>query len=373
VVTGGNGRQPDLGQVAYYQFQVPAGPIDRTLRADVQLADHATDPVVAYLVDPEGQTPSVAIDAVVTRIGKSGPSEKATSAVEVAATTPAQGRWTLILDFAPAITGNRLSTPYEGTVTLAAGPAKGSGLPVSASTTLPAGKAFAADVVVRNTSDATVDYFLDPRDDRTAMVQLAGQSPTSITLPMAAAQASPSWLVPADTSSVTLSGQAPVPLTFDWGPGIGDPDLGATTAGDTATGAWTAPPVTSGLWFADPSELGPYGAKPAPTEPSSLYATVRTEAFDRSVTSPTGDLWLRSVTTSAPLTVLAVRPGATAEIPVTITPSAKSGTVVSGTVYVDELAEVPSSVANAFNYQPAQTYFESASQVAALPFQYQVG
>ena len=64
-----------------------------------------------------------------------------------------------------------------------------------------------------------------------------------------------------------------VPLNFDWGPGIGDPDLDAVSTGDTAVGTWSESPITSGVWLADPAEIGPYGAKPPPTSTASLSAT----------------------------------------------------------------------------------------------------
>ena len=58
-----------------------------------------------------------------TRFSPSGPVETPTSAVEVGTTAPEPGLWTLILNFAPTVTGNRLSEPYSGTVSLVAGPA----------------------------------------------------------------------------------------------------------------------------------------------------------------------------------------------------------------------------------------------------------
>jgi hypothetical protein len=100
---------------------------------------------------------------------------------------------------------------------------------------------------------------------------------------------------------------------------------------------------------------------------------VQTQAFDPSVTSATGDLWLQSVDADATVSVVTVQPGQSAVIPVTITPSAATGQVVSGTLYVDELGEVLSSSANALNYQPGQAYFQAGTQVAALPYQYRVG
>jgi hypothetical protein len=371
-LVGGNGRQPDLGQTEYYQFQVPGGETGKTLRADLLLADDQTDPVLAYLVDPDGQTQSLATNSLVTKLKTSGPTEVPDNAVEVAATSPKAGLWTLILNFTPTVTGNRIDEPFSGQVSLSAGPASGA-LPASASTVLAAGKPVTIPITVRNTSDAAQDYFVDARLDQTATLQLAGQSATTIPLPMPATADSPSWLVPADTSSITLTGEASVPLTFDWGPGIGDPDLGASSNGDTAMSTWTRNPVANGVWLADPSEIGPYGDNPGQSSTASLFATVQTQAFDSAVTAPTGDLWLQSIQPSSPVQVFTVDPGQTGVIRVTITPSAAAGTVVSGALYVDELGEISSLAANALNYEPGQAYFQAGTQVAALPYQYKVG
>lgn len=372
VLTGGNGRQPDLGQSAYYQFDVPATTF-RTLLSDVELADGQTDPVIAYLVDPDGQTVSLATNDLVTQLSASGPSETPTSAVQVGTTSPMPGLWTLILNFTPTVTGNRLSEPYSGMVSLVAGPATAAQLPDSSTTVLTAGQPVTVPVTVDNTSDAPQDYFIDARLDDTATVALAPQSSAVLELPMTATASSPSWLVPSDTSEMTLSAHASVPLTFDWGPGIGDPDLNAVSTGDTAVGTWSGSPITSGVWLADPSEIGPYGTSPPPKSKASMAATVETQAFDPSITSPTGDLWLQSVDADATVQVLTVMPGQSAVIPVTITPSAPSGQVVSGTLYVDEWGEVLSVSANAENYQPAQAYFQAGTQIAALPYLYRVG
>jgi hypothetical protein len=372
-LTGGNGRQPDLGQTAYYQFEVPKGASADTLRADLELSGHQNDPVLAYLVDPDGQTLSLANNSVVTGFTKSNPEETATSSAEVATTDPPAGLWTLILNFTPVITGTQISTPYSGAITLGAAPASGLALPDSAKSVLAAGKAVTVDVAVKNTTDGPEAYFLDARLDGDTTVTLASQSATTIDLPMSADQSSPSWLVPTDTESITLSAEASVPVTFDWGPGVGDPDLGATTAGDNAVGNWSAAPITSGLWLADPAEIGPFGDNPPPTVKTAMAATVKTQPFDSSVTSKTGDMWLQSVDPSAHVKAVVVQAGQVAEIPVTITPSGQAGNVVSGTLYVDELSELPSSAANALNYQPGQDWFPGGAQVAALPYEYTLG
>ncbi len=373
VLTGGNGRQPDLGQTAYYQFDVPAVAPDRTLRADVVLSDGQTDPVLAYLVDPQGQTLSEATNAVPSRFERKGVAETPTDGVEVATTDPKPGRWTLILNFAPEVTGNKLAEPYDGSVSIGDAPASSKDLPTSAGTILAIGQPDVVSISVKNTTAFPEDYFVDGRLDQMRTLQLAAQSPTSVTLPVGASVPSPSWLVPSNTDSIALTAEASVPVTFDWGPGIGDPDLGATTAGDTATGSWNRAPITVGVWLAEPSEIGPYGAGPPPTAPASMFATVSTQTFDPTVTSSTGDLWLQSIDPSAKVKILTVAPGQTATISVTIRPTGPVGRIVSGTLYVDELGELPSSVANSENFSPAQSFFQAGTQVAALPYQYQVG
>ncbi len=59
---------------------------------------------------------------------------------------------------------------------------------------------------------------------------------------------------------------------------------------------------------------------------------------------------------------ITIAPGASATVNVTITPSAPAGTVVKGTLYVDDLlAGIP----------PYSQF--SGSEVAALPYTYTVG
>jgi hypothetical protein len=58
--------------------------------------------------------------------------------------------------------------------------------------------------------------------------------------------------------------------------------------------------------------------------------------FDTSVTSATGDIELASVAPVSSFTPVIIKPGQSATVDVTITPSAAPGTVVSGTLYVDD-------------------------------------
>jgi hypothetical protein len=92
--------------------------------------------------------------------------------------------------------------------------------------------------------------------------------------------------------------------------------------------------------------------------------TAQTKAFDPNMRSTTSDLWLAAVGTSArgsraPLTI---NPGQSAVIQVTITPSGLNGTVVSGTLYVDDLT---------YGVPPYGQV--SGDELAAIPYTYTIG
>jgi hypothetical protein len=84
--------------------------------------------------------------------------------------------------------------------------------------------------------------------------------------------------------------------------------------------------------------------------------------FDTSVTSTTGDIELASVVPVSSFTPVLINSGQSATIDVTITPSAAPGTVVSGTLYVDDFLN---------NIPP---YGQVASdELAGIPYTYTVG
>jgi hypothetical protein len=153
---------------------------------------------------------------------------------------------------------------------------------------------------------------------------------------------------------------------FDYGPNQGDPDLvGKAGAGNTATGSY-APAgglVQNGIWFGLPSEIGPYGTAGATPGTTSMTLTATTKAFDSAVTSPSGDLWTASLNPAnfGSFNPVIIFPGQSATIAVTITPTGASGTVVSGTLYVDDFASA------------VPPYGElGGNEIAALPYTYTI-
>jgi hypothetical protein len=90
--------------------------------------------------------------------------------------------------------------------------------------------------------------------------------------------------------------------------------------------------------------------------------TAVTKAFDPAITSPTGDVWQLSVDPSATPTPVLINAGQTVTVNVTLTPSANSGTVVSGDLYIDDLSG------------PLAPYGQtSGDELAAIPYEYTVG
>ncbi len=353
-VTGGNGRPPGEGQANFYQFNV--GPGHKSITATVSLSNDAADPVGAYLVAPDGTAVAFAQNSLVNT---------ALTALTAYTINPKPGTWTLIIDFAIPVVGNEISQPFSGNVRLDNTGVVVAGVPTGTNG-VAAGSSVTIPVSITNNGTVVQAFFLDPRLNQTATISLANQSPPSSSagyvLP---ATANPLWLLPTHSSSVQVAAAATLPVMFDYGPNNGDPDLvGVPAANNTAAGHYTPAggTLTQGVWAALPSELGPYPG-PAPQGFVNMTMTVTTKAFDTSVTTPGGDLWLASLdpTVLNSFYGIIVNPGQTVTIPVTITPTGASGAVVNGILYVDALE----------NGTPPYGGL-TGDEIAAIPYSYKV-
>jgi hypothetical protein len=363
-ITGGNGRAPISGQEAFYQLQVPAGKPE--LNATITVQDPGNQ-FGAYLIDPQGEAVAYATN-MVPGATASDPPENQIGA-QLHTLNPAPGLWRLAVVFAPVVSGNALSSPYEVSVNEQAVPASGGGLPNAASTQLTAGQAHTYVVTLKNTGTAPEMFFPDARLPGSTSFALGSVTGATDNLPEN--DNIPVYLVP--TNSTQFQAQAtttgPTPLLFESQFVGGDPDL-ASTVGTTASLSFADNPLATGEWDVLPVLAGTFGTTGPPSESATTSASVITSPFDSTVTSPTGDLESDSANPATSLTSFApitVDPGQTATVPVTITPSGASGTKVTGTLYLDDVADFEFG-----SIQDAVVNFPQADQVAALPYQYTI-
>jgi hypothetical protein len=362
-LTGGNGRQSDTGVADFYQVDIPPGLPE--LNASVS-TPNAANTFVAELVDPStGEAASTASNAVPSGGGTSTTPELG---AQLHVLDPDPGTWTLILNFFGQVSGTAISQPY--TVTLDRTPVPTtSTLPDSSSVSLPVGKATFAQVRVTNPGTVPEEYFVDARLDQSATLNLASITDSMTPVPITGTP--PIYIVPSHTTSITASATAPAPIFFDYSWVFGDPDILANAApySGSPSGTFDSNPVVPGQWAITPFQMGPDGAHGVPPVNAQTTMTATTAPFDAAVTSPTADLWLQALDPTAPAYGVVVPPGATTTIPVTITPSAKAGSVVAGTLYVDDLTVAPGSAG--INALPPN--IDEASDVEAIPYTYSVG
>jgi len=378
VLTGGNGRPGNVGQDNYYSFAVP--PATAAVSAALALAN---DPlggtggvsIGAYLVSPDGNVVGSGqnYDITENNSGTTGPELEAT------VLKPAAGIWTLVVNFISPTPGTEVADPFTGTISFTpAGRLAAPTLPDSAATTLPAATADTIPVKITNTGTAPEDYFLDPRLTTTATMTLAPLTPAlssgsnTSTLPLGPA-GPPEYWVPSHTTSVSVRQTSTGPAMTDLSPYSGDPDVSSAAlstrslCGTSVAAAYgaAAGDMTSGLWQPGPTECGPYRTA-AKAAKATDTVTVTSLAFDRAMSVQTGDLQQLAngagAYTKVSMDIVELKPGASVTVDVTITPSGTVGTVVSGTLYLDDVATSLAPYADT-----------SASEAAALPYSYTIG
>jgi hypothetical protein len=177
----------------------------------------------------------------------------------------------------------------------------------------------------------------------------------------------PLFLVPTHTTTVTATASSPSKLFFDFTYNYGDPDV-FSSIGTTATGTLSAARVAAGDWTITPELLGPF-VKAAKVVTATVGMTATTAAFDPAVTSPTGDLWLGSTNATNSFSPYVVNPGQSVTIPVTITPEGTAGTVVSGTLYLDDSSFIPGDV----TFDDVTSNGPEGSDLAAFSYTYTIG
>jgi hypothetical protein len=350
---GSRGSEAFEAATTYYQLNVPKSA--NALNVDVTLRDDPDNQFYVYLIDPSGQSQAFQSNGVLAPAEDGNLGYTGSPGAGAHTINPAPGRWTIVVEFEPAISGKEFAEPYTVAVDETPALVSAPGLPHGHS--LPAGQTSVVNLRITNSGAGPEAYFVDARLSATMQY-----SPT----PWSADQFGDIlYLLPSRSSALTvtvssLDGTTPIQVELN---ALGDPEY-ASGAGVTESLTATGTPLTSGLWGTSGTLIGPYH-QPAPPDAVSIDAAVTTQAFDTSVSSPaTGDPWLWAIGLDfdAPIGAVVAQPGQTVTIPVQITPDAPSGTVVAGTLDIDD--ESPVDLLGGF--QPI------ANTVATLPYSYTV-
>ena len=344
-VAGGVGR--DVGQILAYDLDVPAG--HHSLTVDLTAQD--PDTLLEYfLVDPEGQI--AARDINLTGTDGATP----TTAASLTANRPAAGRWRLLVELPDAVSGKEIGEQVVGSVRYDAVDVTSADLPDDPAHRVGRDGTVTATVRVTNTGPAGRYLFLDPRLSTTTDLAL---TPTDGSADMTLPYPTPAdWQVPTHTTALTATGAAdqPVDMELAHAPTVSPDIVGFAGTGNKVTASLTAGQVTPGNWYTEPTPAGPFGEDTPPQGTAHVTLTARTQAFDTSLTSTTGDRWDPQSAAVRPVFVAA---GATATLQITLKPTAATGTSVRGTLYVD-------------TYSPGISE-RTGSELAGIPYAYTVG
>jgi hypothetical protein len=363
-LTGGNGRQPDTGQTAYYQFTVPPGV--PALNAAVSTGNPANT-LFAELASPAGLAASSAVSGLQGSTAAGKPVLIPEKGAQLHVLHPQPGLWSLVIDFYNTVSGTAISQPFTVTLNDTPVPATVTGLPDTARTRLAAGVPVTATIQVTNTGPTPEAYFTDARLAGQQTVTLAPQTMSSVPLPDYDYTTLPDYLVPSHATALTATVHATARAWFDLTWPFGDPDL-ISTVSKTPTRTYTAAQVPDGYWILTPTLAGPFGAKAPKTGRASITVTAQTAAFNHQITAPTGDLWLDAITRSAGFTPYVVDPGQTITIPVTITPRGTPGTTITGTLYLADSSLIPGDL----TYSILSGNYPEGSDIAAFPYSYTI-
>ena len=341
-ITGGNARAGAPAETSTYSFDVPAKQKD--LDVAVHLNQDPNVVIEGVLINPDGEAIDVGTNATAvnstTGVVSSGPD------LQLIQNAPEQGRWRLVLIVVDPVSGAEVSRTFGGTigfneVQVAAN------LPASAKTRLAAGKAAGFTITYGNEGTVAEPVQVDPRLAASAPVTLPSLSGTAtVSLPLNVSNLAhvPVYEVPPGTSQLTLAATSSTPAQVELNGPLGEPDvfgdLNAAQQGDLTsvarmTEAGGRHQLARGLWGSFVQQIGPFTDAGAPAGTSTLTATAVTQPLDPAVTSAAGDPYAPGFTGLAPTgTPMVVSPGHTGSVRVTITPSAKAGTVVHGVLYL---------------------------------------
>jgi hypothetical protein len=371
VVTGGNARAVTPGETFSYQFNVPKHRDD--LDVSLQFKHNPNSILDLVLLDPNGELADVVTNETVNSAGTALVLKRGIQSFNAA---PLPGTWHLVVVVQNPVSGTTLAQPFTGKVTFDRVGVSAPALPDSARTKVHAGTPITVKVTVTNPGVQAILVGVDPRlDNLTTLQPVPIGGSTTFDLPPDPAQ-EPVYSIPPDTKSLTVTASSTTPAQLELqGSAAGFDlfgDLAAAQQGNSLSVAKVSEPgpgyISKGIWFTNMQQIGPFTDAGAPTGQSTITASMRTLAFDPTVTSSTDDPFRASVdaTSDGFGTPVRIAPGETKTITVVITPSGAKGKTVSGVL---NLVTVPNLPAGSTGLPQTTT----GEVIQELPYSYTIG
>jgi len=338
IVSGGNGRGGAAGQTNTYSFNVTPGEHD--LDVAVVLAGafrrglSNADEVGGILVDPNG-----AVAARSDNLVRRRASVTATTALQLYAADPIAGTWQLLLVVGQPVNGAHVLLPFTGTIAFNQ-LGISSTLPDSVTARIPAsGRTYSVDV--NNTGVSPMSVALDPRASNEATV-----SPTLDPFD----DVFSAFFVPPMTETITVEQTSPTPSSLELEASGGNPVLTPEGNMPFVTGS-TSPeapslefqpptPVATGVWEVFPALLGPFTQLSKNAGITDTVALTTLE-FDHTVRTNANDVAQAETIAPSSRDIFGryLPAGTGVRLAVAIRPTAPHGTVVQGTLLVEDVDE----------------------------------
>jgi subtilisin family serine protease len=369
VVTGGNARGVTPGETFSYQFDVPKRWDD--LEVSTEFANNLDSVVDLVLIDPNGELSDVvsneALDDTATGLTLTKDMQSFTA-------DPVPGLWHMVVVVQNPVSGNNIEQPFTGHVTDDGVGVNRHQLPNSNSTKLTVGVPATYDVKVTNPGVQPIFVGVDPRLEKTVTLRAVPiQGDETFALPPDPS-VEPIYNAPPDTQSLTVTAQSTTPAQLELQGSAAGFDIfgdllsaqqGSTLSVAKVSEAGNGDYVTRGIWFTNMQQIGPFPEE-APAGQSTLSASMRTFAFDSTVTSEAGDPYGNSVDPNNDGFGNPVRigPGETQTISVTITPTTRGS--ASGILNLVTVPNLPTGGGGL-------PFTSTGEVVATVPYKYKAG
>jgi hypothetical protein len=369
VVTGGNARAVTPGETFSYQFSVPKKWDD--LQVSTEFADNPNSVVDLVLIDPNGELSDVVSNET---LNDTTNGLTLTKDMQSFTADPVPGLWHMVVVVQNPVSGANIEQPFSGHVTDRGVGVNSHQLPSSNSTKLAVGVPATYDIKVTNPGVQPIFVGVDPRLEKLVTLRAVPiQGDETFVLPPDPA-AEPVYNAPPDTQSLTVTAESTTPAQLELQGSAAGFDIfgdllsaqqGSRQSVATVSESGNGNYISRGIWFTNMQQIGPF-PDAAPAGQSTLSASMRTFAFDSTVTSEAGDPYGNAVDPDNDGFGNPVRigPHETQTISVTITPTTKGS--ASGILNLVTVPNLPTGAGGL-------PFTSTGEVVATVPYKYKAG